>query len=120
MRIQFNGPIAAALAAALALTSLNLSPAQAAPRNSGQPEAAQGTATTTTDFSAHRRHHRRGNAAALGAAIGVFGAIAALAARDRYRDNYYYRDPYYGPYYGAPYGYGPSYRYRYWRHRHHY
>ena len=94
------------------LTSLNMVPAQAASGTARHPQAAP-SRTTTTDFSARRRHYNRGNAAALGAVIGVFGAIAAMAAAVQYRDNYYYGDPGYGPYgYGAPYGYAHAYRYR--------
>lgn len=102
MRFHVRHSMPVALAAAMALTSLNLAPAQAAaPKASGQPQATQ-SAATTADFSARRRHYRRGNAAALGAVLGVFGTIAAIAAADRYRDDYYYGDPYYygpGPYY---------------------
>ena len=116
MRIRFNGPFAAALAIAVAITSFDIGSAQAAPKNSGQPQATQST-DTTTDFSARRRWHR-GNRAALGAVIGVFGAIAAVAAADQYRDRYYYGDPGYGPY-GYGYGYAPGYRYRHWRHHRH-
>jgi hypothetical protein len=118
MRNQYSRPVAAALVAALALTSINIVPAQAASGNSRQPHAAQAQATTS-DFSARRRHYRRGNAAALGAVLGVFGAIASIAAADQYRNNYYYGDPGYGAY-GAPYGYAPAYRFGgYWHHRHH-
>jgi hypothetical protein len=106
MRSRFSRPIAAVLAGALMLTSLNI---VAAPSQ-----------TSTTDFSARRRHYNRGNAAALGAVIGVFGAIAAMAAADQYRDNYYYGDPGYGRYgYGAPYGYASAYRYRHGHGHHH-
>jgi hypothetical protein len=112
MRIRLNRPIAAALAVAVTLSSFDLVPAHAAPKNSNQTQASQSTATTT-DLSARRRWGR-GNAAALGAVIGVFGAIAAIAAADQYR-NGYYGDPGYG--YG--YGYAPGYRYGYRHHHHH-
>jgi len=57
----------------------------------------------------------RGDAAALAAIVGVFGTIAAIAAADAARDRYdgpYYGAPYYGPgpYYGVPH---PA---PYWRH----
>jgi hypothetical protein len=116
MTVQFQtrGSIAAALAAALTLTSLNLAPAQAAAaKGIDQLQETQSTAATT-DFSARRRHYRRGNAAALGAFIGVFGTIAAIAAANQYRDDYYYYgDPYYGGYgYGPSFGYAPRYGFR--------
>jgi hypothetical protein len=119
MRSRFSRPIAAVLAGALMLTSLNIVPAQAASGNARHPQAPP-SQTSTTDFSARRRHYNRGNAAALGAVIGVFGAIAAMAAADQYRDNYYYGDPGYGRYgYGAPYGYASAYRYRHGHGHHH-
>ena len=90
MRITRHRAIAAATAAAIAISSLAISPASARPY-----------------------HHRSaGGAAVLGAVAGVFGTIAALAARDRYERHYGY-----GPYYApppAPYGYygsGPYWRY---------
>lgn len=85
---------AAALAAALTLTSFELTPAYAAP--SKAPQASQ----TTLDFSARRRHRYYGNRAAIGAFLGVAGTIAAIAAANSYRDDYYY--------YGEPYSYGPG------------
>ena len=114
MRFHVRSSMALALTAAVALTSLNLAPAQAAAsKASGQ----QVTENTGIDFSARRRH--RGNRAALGAAIGVFGAIAAIAAAERYRDRHYYDDRYYyRPYsYGGPYSYGPVYPYYGFGHR---
>lgn len=89
--------IIGALAAAVVVTSIGVSSAEA-----------------------RSRHYNRGNAAAVGAVIGLFGVIAAAAAADSYRDRYYGR-PYYGP---GPYAYGPGYgyyapRYRYRHHRHH-
>ena len=117
MRFHPRRTMAAALAAAVTLTSLNLTPAQAAaPKSTDQSQVTQSTAATT-EFSARRRWHR-GNTAALGAVIGMFGAIAAIAAADRYRNRYYYGDPYYGGYgYGGSYGYAPGYRYGH--HHHH-
>ena len=120
MRFPTRRSIAATLAAAVTLTSLNLAPAQAAAADgTGQSQVTHSSAVNT-ELSARRRHYNRGNAAALGAVLGVFGAIAAVAAADRYRDNYYYGGgPYYGPYgYGAPYGYAPVYPYRYGHHHH--
>lgn len=89
------------------------------------------TSIAVTPASAHYRHWHHGNAAVLGAVLGVFGTIAAVAAANRYRDDYYaygYGEPYYyapyGYYSGGSYGYAPRYRYRggrhysYHRHRH--
>jgi hypothetical protein len=85
MNTRRNRVFAAAAAAAIALTSLSFTPADARPvghryGNSGY-----------------------GNRAALGAVLGVFGTIATLAARDHYRDQYGYG---YGPGYGYG-GYAP-------------
>ena len=97
MRITMRRSIAAALAGALALSTIALAPAQGA--------------SDTTTFSSVRKHrHHYGNAAAFGAVVGMFGVIAGLAAADRYGDDYYgYYDGPYG-YYGS-YGYAPGYRY---------
>jgi hypothetical protein len=103
MRITMRRSLAAALAGALALSTIALAPAQAA--------------SDTTTFSSVRKHrHHYGNAAAFGAVVGMFGIIAGLAAADRYGDNYYYYGyddgPYYAPYgyYGGSYGYAPGFR----------
>jgi hypothetical protein len=109
MRTNTKRSVATALAGALALTTMNLAPAQAAAAKGTQAKAA------TTTFSA-RRHWHHGNDAALGAVAGMFGVIAGLAAADAYRNDYYgyYGAPYYGypsPYYGS-YGYAPRYHYR--------
>jgi hypothetical protein len=71
--------ISAALAAAVALTTMSFTPANAS---------------------------RRGDAAVLGAVVGLFGTIATIAAanaaRDRYYDGPVYAPPVYGPrYYGG-------------------
>ena len=113
MRTSIRRSVAAALAGAIALTTLNLAPAQAA-----STKGVQASATTTT-ISA-RRHWHHGNGAALGAVAGMFGLIAGLAAADAYRNDYYgyYGPAYYGypsPYYGYYGGYAYAPHYRYWR-----
>ena len=70
MRITRHRAIAAATAAAIALSSLAITPASAGP---------------------YRHYHRGGgNAAVLGAVAGVFGLIATLAARSHYERQYGY------------------------------
>lgn len=100
MRSKFRSSIVAAVAVAVTLTSFNLSPAQAAPKNT--PQVAN---SATTDLSARRRHYRGNNNAAALAMFGIVaGGIAAAAASDRYNDGYYYGGrPYYGSYGGAHY-----------------
>jgi hypothetical protein len=96
---SLKGTIAAALAAAVVLSSISFNAAEARPR-----------------------HYHRGNAAGVAAVAGLFGVIAAAAAADSYGDRYYGGRGYYGggPYYGA---YGPGYGYgyapRYYGYRHH-
>jgi hypothetical protein len=122
MRIPRSAAIV--LAAAVTLTSVDLTPVSAA--NVAAP--VQASKASTIDLSARRRWHR-GNAAAFGAILGVFGTIAAVAAANRYRDRYYYEygQPYYGAYgyYDGPYVYGSPYIYSrpfrfHRRHHHHY
>ena len=80
MRITRPRAIAAATAAAIALSSLAITPASAGP---------------------YGHYHRGGgNAAVLGAVAGVFGAVALLAARRHQERRYgygYYGDPAYAP-----------------------
>jgi hypothetical protein len=112
MRTTFRSSVAAALAAAITLTSFSLTPAQAAPKQTPQVSK-----SVTTDISARRRHYSRGNSAAALAMFGlVAGGIAAAAAADRYDDGYYYGG---GPYYGGGYYGGPRYGYRGGWHGHH-
>ncbi len=83
---KFRGPFAAALAAAVLVSSIGVGSADAR----------------------SRRHYNRGDAAVAGAALGFIGTIAAIAAQDQYRDRYQYYD---GPAYRS-YGYAP-YRHNY-------
>jgi len=91
MRITRHRAIAAATAAAIALTAMTITPASARPY--------------------HHYGRGAGNAAVLGAVAGVFGLIATLAARKQYEREYGYggygQPAPYG-YYGAP---RPYYRY---------
>jgi len=110
MRNKFNRAIAAATLAAVAMTSVGVGTATAAPVTKQQTVAAG-----STDFSARKRRYNRGaDRAALGAVVGLFGTIATLAARDRYERHYGYGRPYYAPYGYAPYGYGPPAPYGYY------
>src|ERR1043166_1301959 len=105
-------------AAAIALTSFDLRPAQAAPDN-GPAIAKQNRAD---EFSAQRKRRRGGvNPAVPLAAFGVIaGTIAGIAAAERRRD--YYERPYYAPHaygeygYAQPYGYAPGYAPRVYHH----
>lgn len=100
--------LVAATAAAIALTSFDLRPAQAAPE--GGPAVAK--QHNADEFSAQRKR-RRGRGVHPGVPLAAFGAIvgtiATIAAAERRRE--YYERPYYGGYggpyaYEAPYGYG--------------
>jgi hypothetical protein len=114
MNGKTNRAIAAAAAAAIALTSVSFAPAMAAPVSKSPTVAAD-----NTDFSARRKRYRgHNNRAAIGAFLGIAGTIATLAARDRYYRHYGYGHHYgyapyshygYAPYYAhpAPYGYMP-------------
>jgi hypothetical protein len=86
MAITRNRAIAAATAAAIALTSLAVTPASA---------------------HSYRYHRGAANAAVLGAVAGLFGTIATLAARDHYYRHYGYYRPYYRPYAPPPVYYAP-------------
>jgi hypothetical protein len=112
MRI-LRSSLAAALAATVALTAVDIGAAQAAPANKPQAQAA------TLDLSARKRHyhrHYRNDRAALQMFGMVAGTITGIAAAEQsrryYRRGYGYDDYYDGypppAYYG---GYGPYYRY---------
>jgi hypothetical protein len=107
-----NRAIAAATAAAIALTTVAITPAAAAPASKPQVET-----SGATDFSSQRRRsYARGNAAAAGVMLGIIGAVGAYAAAREYRKAHeyrYYDNPGYG-YYGGGYGYArPRYYYGY-------
>jgi hypothetical protein len=74
-----NGAISAAVAAAIASTTMSVTPANASPR---------------------------GDAAMLAAVAGVFGTIATIAAANAARDRYYDGPVYYG---GQAYAAPPAY-----------
>ena len=93
-------------AAAIALTSFDLRPAQAAPQ--GAPAIAK--QNSADEFSAQRKRRGRGVHPAVPlAAFGMIaGTIAGIAAAERRRE-YYERQYYGGPYaYGSPYVYEPQ------------
>jgi hypothetical protein len=100
MQKKSHRVIAAAAAAAIALTSFAAVPASAAPRG-----------VTKHHVTRHHVVRRNGNAAAFGIFAAALGTIATLAARDQYYDNGYYGPRYYAPYPAYGYGYGP---YRRW------
>jgi hypothetical protein len=82
---------AVAIAAAVALATVSLTPAHAG---------------------------RRGDAAAVAAVVGLFGTVAAIAAANAARDRAY--DYYDGPVYAAPpQAYAPRYRGQGWHRGHH-
>ena len=80
-----NRAIAAVTAAAIALTTAAVTPANAG----------------------YRRNYAAGNAAAASVMLGIIGAVGAYAAAREYRKAQEYR------YYNGPYGYGGPYRYGY-------
>src|SRR5439155_11037723 len=114
MRSSFKSTFVLTTAVAIALTSLDLRPAAAAP-DSGPTVVKQNA--DASEFSAARKR-RRGRGvnpaiplAAFGAIVGTIGAIAAAQQRRDYYERYY-DGPYYGGYvyqqpYAAP---GPVYR----------
>jgi hypothetical protein len=106
MLSSFKSTLVLTTALAIALTSLDLRPAAAAPE-SGPAIAKQNAGTS--EFSAARKR-RRGRGvnpaiplAAFGAIIGTIGGIAAAQQRRDYYERYY-DGPYQGPYgYRGPY-----------------
>jgi hypothetical protein len=92
-------------AAAIALTSFDLRPAQAAPE--GGPAIAK--QNSADEFSAQRKR-RRGRGVHPGVPLAAFGmiagTIAGIAAAERRRE--YYERPYYAPPVYGGYGYAPQ------------
>lgn len=105
-------PIAATLAAVMAVSSLGMNAALAAPPVAKLPTVQNDAQVIqVASKKKHRRVHRN-NAAGAAAVMGLFGVIGAIAAQDAYRDRYYYDDGYYyggGPvYYNRPRYHGRS------------
>lgn len=102
MRSKSNRAVAAVTAAALALTTVGVAPALAAPRATKGVEAAQ----SAGEFSSRRYSQARSNAAAAAVFGAIIAGVASYAAAREYRKarerEYQYR---YGNGYGAPYGY---------------
>jgi hypothetical protein len=98
---------AMATVAALALTAVEPSLAQAGSAPAGKGVSATTATSDATDFSARRRYYRGGGAAAA-AFAGVVGTGLAIAATQNRRSYY---DDSYGYYGGGPtyYGGGPAY-----------
>lgn len=100
MRSSFKSALVFTTAAAIALTSLDLRPAAAAPEG-GAAVAKQDTAATDLSAARKRRRGRGVNPAIPLAAFGaIIGTIGGIAAEQRRRDYYerYYDGPYEGGY----------------------
>ena len=105
-----------ATASAIALTSFDLRPAQAAPE--GGPAIVKQNAGGD-ELSSQRRKRRRGvnpaiPLAAFGAIVGTIGAVAAQNNRRAYYDGYYHAPRYYhepAPVYGHGYYAPPQHHY---------
>lgn len=102
MRIRL--PIAATLAAVMAVSSLGINTASAAPA-AALPAAHQSVSDDGQVIQvASKKRHRGNNAAAAAAFAGIAGAMIGMAVQESQRDRYY-RDGYYyrggGPYYGG-------------------
>lgn len=104
MRVRI--PIAAALAAVMAVSSLGVDRAAAAPAAPlpVDHQSAAGDAQLI-EVASKKRRHRGNNAAAAAAFAGIAGAMIGLAIQESQRDRYYRRGGYYyyndGPYYGG-------------------
>jgi hypothetical protein len=84
-----------ALASAVALTSVDLRPAEAAPNTLPAVQSATGDQEWS---AARKRRVARRNAVPLAAFGAIVGTIGAIAAEQRRRD--YYERHYYAPHYG--------------------
>ena len=101
-----------ATVAAIAISSVEPSPARAGSASSGQGLSTATLVSGATDVSARRRYYRHGGAAAAAAVAGIVGtglAIAGAQHRRAYYDDYY-GGPGYGYYGGGPYYGGYGYR----------
>ena len=102
MRSPFRSALVLTAVAAIALTSLDLRPAAAAPKSTIAKQ------DVATEFSAVRKKRRyRGNPFPYAAVGAIIGGIANIAAAQNRRAYYYDDGPYVdGPViYGQPYGY---------------
>lgn len=96
-------PIAATLAAVMAVSSLGINTASAAPAVA-LPAAHQSAGEDGQVIQvASKKRHRGNNAAAAAAFAGIAGAMIGLAAQESQRDRYYDRG---GGYYGGNQYYG--------------
>jgi hypothetical protein len=105
MRSSLKSTLVLTTALAIALTSLDLRPAAAAPE--GGPAIVKQNAVASELSAARKRRRYRGNPAiplaAFGAIIGTIGGIAAAQQRRDYYERYY-DGPYQGGYvYEQPY-----------------
>ncbi len=108
MRVRI--PIAATLAAVMAVSSVGINTASAAPA-AALPAVHQSAANDVPLIEvASRKRHRGNNAAAAAAFAGMAGALIGLAIQESQRDRYYSRG-HYGYYDGGP---------QYYRGRHYY
>lgn len=108
MRVRI--PIAVTLAAVMAVSSLGITPASAAPIGPVQNAVQLSSEQADVIQVASRKRHRANNAAAAAAFMGIVGGMIALSAQESRRDRYYNRGYYYdrgyrGHYYGGGRGY---------------
>lgn len=119
--MRVRTPIAVTLAAVMAVGSLGISAAPAAPI--GPLPAAQHSVDVggqVIQVASKKKRHRGNNAAAAAAFAGIAGAMIGLAIQESQRDRYYDRYGYYDggrPYYRGHYYRAPAPRHYYHRHR---
>lgn len=110
MRVRI--PIAATMAAVMAVGSLGINAASAAPA-APMPAVHQSAANDAQliEVASKKKRHRGNNAAAAAAFAGIAGAMIGLAIQDSQRDRYHRRGYYYGDggYYGRSGYYGGGY-----------